>query len=62
MTTRRARLLAAGAFIVGLALFVAGLALVLTASLYAGSILIFFGALFMTGSRFVARRLYLPAP
>jgi hypothetical protein len=57
-----ARLVAAGAFLLGIATFVAGLVVEVAASWRVGTLLIFFGASLMTGWRYVARRFRLPAP
>ena len=62
VSTRRERLIAAGAFIVGFACFIAGLAVEWTISEAGGGVLIGVGGLLTVGSRVLARRRRLPAP
>ena len=62
MDIRAVRLIAAGAFLLGFTAFVGGIVVEVTASWSVGTGLIFVGGLAMTGSRYAARRLRLPAP
>jgi hypothetical protein len=62
VSTRRSRLLTAGAFLIGFACFIGGLVIEFSVSQRLGWTMIGVGALIAGVSRLVARRLQLPAP